>query len=139
SNSEAIYSLSKAVRPIVVVLLETSHDGKYVRATVANGDGGDYAFYLLGPSGQWKQIAQFSDQCKAAALGRDQALYLLSNADAPRGKVLRLPLEKPKLANATVVVPPGEAVIQHQFLSAQLVPTSDRLYVGDLFGGPSQI
>ena len=139
SDNEDIYSIGKDFPRIAEVLLETSHDGKYVLATVANGDGGDFAFYLLGPSGQWKQIAQFSDQCKAAALGRDQALYLLSNADAPRGKILRLPLETPELAKATVVVPQSDAVIQHQFLSAQLVPTSEALYVGDLIGGPSQI
>src|SRR5438552_3890713 len=139
SDTEDTYSIGKDFPRIAEVVLETSHDGKHVLATVANGDGGDFAFYLLGPDGQWKQIAQFSDQCKAAVLGRDQALYLLSNAGAPRGKVLRLPLERPELANATVVVPPSEAVIQHQFLSAQLVPTADALYVGDLVGGPSQI
>ena len=139
SDTEDTYSIGKDFPRIAEVVLETSHDGKHVLATVANGDGGDFAFYLLGPDGQWKQITQFSDQCKAAVLGRDQALYLLSNAGAPRGKVLRLPLERPELANATVVVPPSEAVIQHQFLSAQLVPTADALYVGDLVGGPSQI
>ncbi|MEY2530674.1 MAG: prolyl oligopeptidase [Verrucomicrobiota bacterium] len=138
-DAEDTYSIGKDFPRIAEVVLETSHDGKYVVATVANGDGGDFAFYLLSPDGQWKQIAQFSDQCKAAALGRDQALYLLSNAGAPRGKVLRLPLETPELAKATMIVPPGDPVIQHQFLSAQLVPTADTLYVGDLVGGPSQI
>ena len=92
-----------------------------------------FAHYLLGPDGNWKQITQFSDQIKAARLGRDNALYLLSRADAPRGKVLRLPLDKPELANATMIVPPSDAVIQH------LEPTADALYVGDLLGGPSQI
>jgi prolyl oligopeptidase len=100
---------------------------------VANGDGGDFAHYLLGPDGQWKQITQFSDQIKAAHLGRDGALYLLSRADAPRGKILRLPLETPELSKSTVIVPSGDAVIQ------TIVPTADALYVGDLLGGPSQI
>jgi prolyl oligopeptidase len=143
SDAEDTYSIGKDFPRIAEVALETSHDGKYVVATVANGDGGDFAFYLLGPDGSalggWKQIAQFSDQCKAAVLGRDQALYLLSNAGAPHGKVLRLPLETPELAKAIEIVPAGEPVIQHQFPSAQLVPTADALYVGDLLGGPSQI
>jgi prolyl oligopeptidase len=139
SDAKDTYSIGKDFPRIAEVVLETSHDGKYIVATVANGDGGDFAFYLLGPNGQWKQIAQFSDQCKAAALGRDQALYLLSNAGAPRGKVLRLSLETPDLANATMIVPPSEVVIQRKALSAQLVPTADALYVGDLLGGPSQI
>src|SRR5580765_6556745 len=138
-DSEDTYSIGKDFPRIAEVVLETSHDGKYVVATVANGDGGDFAFYLLGPSGEWKQISQFSDECKAAVLGLDQALYLLSTAGAPHGKVLRMPLETPDLAKATVIVPPGEAVIQRRSLSAQLVPTADALYVGDLIGGPSQI
>jgi len=34
--------------------------------------------------GNWKQLTQFSDQIKAARIGREDALYLLSRADARR-------------------------------------------------------
>src|SRR5205814_5301986 len=118
---------------IAEIKLETSHDGNYILATVANGDGGDFAHYLLGRDGNWKQLTQFSDRIKAARIGRDGALYLLSRAEAPLGKVLRAPLDKPELANATVIVPPSDAVIQF------MEPTADAIYVGDLLGGPSQI
>ncbi len=84
------YSIGKDFPRIAEVALEASSDGKYILATVANGDGGDFSHYLLGPDGNWKQITQFSDQIKTARLGRDNALYLLSRADAPRGKILRL-------------------------------------------------
>jgi prolyl oligopeptidase len=133
ADSEDTYSIGKEFPRIAEIALEASRDGKYILATVANGDGGDFAHYLLGPDGNWKQITQFSDQIKAARLGRDNALYLLSRADAPRGKVLRLPLDQPELASATMIVPPSDAVIQH------LVPTGGALYIGDLMGGPSQI
>jgi prolyl oligopeptidase len=133
TDTEDTYSIGKEFPRIAEVALESSRDGKYILATVANGDGGDFAHYLLGPDGNWKQITQFSDQVKSARLGRDHALYLLSRADAPRGKVLRLPLETPDLAKAVMIVPQSEAVIQH------LEPTADALYVGDLLGGPSQI
>src|SRR6267378_2405749 len=63
SDSQDTYSIGKDFPRIAEVVLETSHDGKYVVATVANGDGGDFAFYLLSPDGSalggWKQIAQF--------------------------------------------------------------------------------
>jgi prolyl oligopeptidase len=127
------YSLGKDFPRIAEIALEASRDGKYLVASVQNGDGGDYAHYLLGPDGNWKQLTQSSDQVKAARLGRDNALYLLSRAGAPRGKVLRLPLATPDLAKATMIIPAGQAVIQ------TLVPTADGLYVGDLLGGPSQI
>ena len=60
-------------------------------ATVANGDGGEYAHYLLGPDGHWTQITKFSDQIKSGEFGRDGSLYLLSRRErAPHGKLLRL-------------------------------------------------
>ncbi len=136
-DTDDTYSIGKDFPRIAEIALQTSRDGRYILATVANGDGGDFAHYLLGPDGSalggWKQITQFSDQIKVARLGRDNALYLLSRAGAPRGKILRLPLDTPELKNAVEIVQAGEAVIE------QMVPTVDALFVGDLLGGPSQI
>jgi prolyl oligopeptidase len=133
ADTKDTYSIGKDFPRIAEIVLEALRDGKYILATVANGDGGDFAHYLLGPGGTWKQITQFSDQVKAARLGRDNALYLLSRAAAPRGKILRLPLETPELSKAVEIVPTGEPVI------AQILPTADALYVGDVIGGPSEI
>ena len=133
ADTDDTYSIGKDFPRIAEIVLQASRDGRYILATVANGDGGDFAHYLLGPNGTWKQITQFSDQIKAARLGRDNALYLLSRAGAPRGKILRLSLGTPELKNAVEIVPAGEAVIE------QIVPTANALYVGDLLGGPSQI
>jgi prolyl oligopeptidase len=127
------YSAGKDFPRIAEIELEASRDGKTIVAAVKNGDGGDVAHYLFGPDGTWKHLTQFSDQIKQARLGRDNALYLVSRADAPHGKILRMPLDKPELASATTIVPAGEAVIQ------EIVPTAKALYVEDLLGGPSQI
>ena len=127
------YSVGKEFPRIAEIALQASHDGKTIMATVANGDGGDFAHYLLGPDGVWKQLTQFSDQIKQARIGRDNALYLLSRENAPRGKILRMPLDKPELASATMIVPASDAVIE------EMVPTAKVLYVEDLLGGPSQI
>ncbi|MGH8093099.1 MAG: prolyl oligopeptidase family serine peptidase, partial [Chthoniobacterales bacterium] len=132
-DSADTYSIGKDFPRIAEIKLESSADGKYVLASVANGDGGDFAHYLLGPDGGWKQITQFSDGVKLARLGRDNALYLLSRANAPRGKVLRLSLEAPELSKAVEIVPASEAVVE------QLEPATDALYVVDLLGGPSQV
>ncbi|MGZ5042803.1 MAG: prolyl oligopeptidase family serine peptidase, partial [Usitatibacter sp.] len=53
--------------------------------------------------------------------------------DSPRGKVLAMPLDKPKLAEAKVVVPEGEAVVE------RIAPAATRLYVVYMAGGPSEI
>src|SRR5438876_2426722 len=132
-DTDDTYSIGKDFPRIAEIALESSLDGKYILATVANGDGGDLAHFLLWPDGTWKQITQFSDQIKIARLGRDDALYLISRAGAPRGKILRMPLDAPELKNAAAIVPAGDAVIE------RIVPSRDALYVGDLLGGPSQI
>jgi prolyl oligopeptidase len=132
-DTDDIYSIGKDFPRIAEVVLDASRNGKYILATVANGDGGDFSHYLLGPGGNWKQITQFSNQIKVARLGRDNALYLLSRAGAPRGKILRLPIETSELSSAVEIVPTGEPVIE------RMVPTADALYTGDLLGGPSQI
>ncbi|HEY2714019.1 MAG TPA: prolyl oligopeptidase family serine peptidase [Chthoniobacterales bacterium] len=133
ADSSNTYSIGKDFPRIAEVQLESSSDGTYIVASVANGDGGDFAHYLLGPNGAWKQITQFGDGVKLVRLGRDNALYLLSKADAPHGKILRLPLDTPELAKATEIVPASDAVIQ------RFVPTTSALYVADLLGGPSQL
>jgi prolyl oligopeptidase len=133
ADTEDTYSIGKEFPRIAEIKLEASHDGKFILATVANGDGGDFAHYLLGPEGTWKQLTKFEDQIKAARIGRDNALYLLSRADAPRGKILRTSLENPSLANSTTIVPSSDAVIQ------SMEPTANALFVEDLLGGPSQI
>ena len=122
---------------IAEIALKSRDDGRYLLATVANGDGGEFALYLLGPDGQWKQLTHFSEQIKHGEFGKDNCLYLLSTKDAPHGKILRLALG-PDLLNPNpnlnpVVVPSSEAVIEN------FCPTANGLYVEDLMGGPSQI
>ena len=99
-------------------------------AILANGDGGEYALYLRGPSGTWTQLSKFEDKLISATFGTDGALYALSRKDAPRGKVLQLPLATPTLDKATVLIPEGEASI------AGFRPTATRLYVVEQLGGP---
>jgi prolyl oligopeptidase len=131
------YSIGKEFPRIAETSMHTSYDGRYVLAQVANGDGGEFAYYLMdlsgGRAGEWTQLAQFSDEITQAVLGKDQALYLLSVNNAPRGKILRMPLEKPALANAETVVPESDAAIQ------AFVPSATLLYVIDSIGGPSRV
>jgi len=71
---------------------------------VANGDGGEFSHYLRAPSGTWTRLTQNADEITHAVFGPDNALYLLSHHDAPRGQILRLPLATPRLAAATAII-----------------------------------
>lgn len=132
-TAEDTYVLGKDFPRIAEIQLRTSPDGKHVLALVANGDGGEFAHYLLGPSGKWVQLTRFEDKITAAAFGQDQALYLLSRHGTPRGQILRMPLATPELKEAKSIVKESEAAIQG------FVAADSRLYVGELVGGPSRL
>ncbi len=137
------YAIGKDFPRIAETVLSTSEDGKYVLATVENGDGGEYEHFLCGPDGKWTQITQFSDGIKAVVVG-DDGLYMLSRDQAPRGKLLRAPLDSPTLKSATVILPQTSAVLQDftytlAGMQPTFVPTATRLYVTELAGGPTEI
>ena len=133
------YSIGSEFPRIAEVVLTSSLDGRFILAGVANGDGGEFAHYVLDTRlghDEWRQITRFADKVKAAQFGREDGLYLLSVQDAPHGKVLYLPLQdKAKgLPDAKTVVPETqEAVIESMTL------TADHLFVTDLVGGPSRL
>jgi prolyl oligopeptidase len=155
------YVIGKEFPRIAEIQLTTSDDGRWLLASVANGDGGQFAHYLMNFAGQWTQLTHFEDGIVSAKFGvgqsgRDGALYLLSRKNAPRGQILRLSLVQPEhsqsaqvnfdLAQATVVVPQssgagqdsgdddgGRASIEDFF------PTFGHLYVIDIIGGPSRV
>ncbi len=133
STEEDTYAIGEEFPRIAEIEFETSDDGKYILAIVANGDGGEFAHYLFDPSGKWKQVTQFSDMITKAKFGPDNSLYLLSYKDASNGKILRLPSGKTKLSHAKTVVTESEVVIQG------FLPTFTKIYVRDLVGGPAQI
>ena len=137
--SADVYSTGRDFPRIAEIDLDTSRDGRWLLATVANGDGGEYAHYLrdlrLGDAAPWRQIAGFADGVKRVAISADGAtLYLRSVKNAARGKVLRLPSDGSKpLSEAEVIVPEGDAVIEG------ITPTAGSLFVTEMLGGPSRI
>ena len=127
------YEIGKEFPRIAEIALDASEDGRWTLATMANGDGGEFALYLRGPNGEWRQIARLADQVTHAEFGLDGHLYLLSKQNASRGKILRMALEGGDLTSARQVVPESKAVIK------SFLPAATKLYVGDLVGGPSQV
>ena len=132
--AEDKYVIGKEFPRIAEVELSSTADGRYVLARVANGDGGEYAYYLRDPDGgDWTKVADYADKVRRMELGRDGNIYMLSLKDAPRGKVLRMPMENPVIAKARVSVPQSNAVIESIDVSRE------RLYVDYMNGGPSEV
>jgi len=132
-TEQDVYELGKDFPRIAEIILDSSADGKYILARMANGDGGDFAHYLLGPAGEWTQVTRLSDEVSVAAFGPDGNLYLLSRQNAPMGKIVRVPLSRPNLAEAKMIVAESKVAI------SDIVPARSRLYVIDQTGGPSQV
>jgi prolyl oligopeptidase len=132
-ESEDKYETGRDFPKIAEVSLEKAENSGWIVATVANGDGGDFKHLVRNPDGKWTQITRFEDSIKAAKPGRDNALYLMSTRNAPRGKVLRLTLDSPELSNAKVVIPEQKGVVQ------EIAPDDDGLYITELIGGPSAL
>ena len=138
-DSADLYSAGRDFPRIAEIQLDTSRDGRWLLASVANGDGGEFAHSVRDMQGgdrvAWRQVTHFADGIKEAAFACDDTmLYLRSVKDAPHGKILRLPLDgNTMLKDATVVVPAGDGVIEGIALTASW------LYVSDLVGGPSRL
>ena len=78
------------------------------------------------PKVNWKRISAFADGITDAAL-RGNDLYLLSHANAPRNKVLKLDLRQPDLSLAvTVALAPAEAVLENFHLTPNAIIASVR-------------
>jgi prolyl oligopeptidase len=136
------YVIGKEFPRIAEVQLHSSDDGRWLLAAVANGDGGQFAHYLMDDDGKWKQISRFDDAVVSVKFGMDQALYLLSRKDAPRGQILRMPLAQLDLAQAKVVVPQSSGSGSDEGSRASIenfIPTRGHLYVVDIVGGPSRM
>lgn len=132
-ESADTYELGRDFPRIAEIDLAASEDGRWLLATVANGDGGDFAHYLRDDAGSWRQLTRFEDGVKVIKFGKDAALYLLSKKNAPRGKILRLPLADAELAQAIEVVPEGGGVVD------DYEPSAGGLYVTVMEGGPSRL
>jgi prolyl oligopeptidase len=151
--SQDAYVIGKDFPRIAEIQLRTSDDGRWLLASVANGDGGQFAHYVMDLEGHWAQITRFEDDIVSVKFGTgdsgaSNALYLLSRKNAPRGQILRLPLTRLDLKappfdldKAKVVVPettggPDEA---DRASIENFIPAAGRLYVLDIIGGPSRV
>jgi prolyl oligopeptidase len=136
------YVIGKEFPRIAEIQLHTSDDGRWLLAAVANGDGGQFAHYVMDLGGHWTQVTHFEDAIVSVKFGADPALYMLSRKDAPRGQILRLPLAQLDLAQAKAVVPQSSGAGSDESDRASIenfIPTWGHLYVIDILGGPSRV
>jgi prolyl oligopeptidase len=86
-------------------------------------------------------VSGFGGQIVQATFGPNDDLFLISRVDAPRGKILRVPLSNPDVRRAETVIAEGADTIVTSFYHSppSLVATASRLYVEYQLGGPSEL
>ena len=108
--------------------------------SVANGDGGEFAHYVVDQSGAVHQVTRFADGVEWAGFGPDQGLYLVSERETPKRRIIKLAPGDVDLARARAVVPPGGEVIATDFWGEDpLVFVGRTMAVRYLSGGPSRL
>jgi prolyl oligopeptidase len=140
-SSKDAYVLGKGFPKVAEIVLSSRFNPNLVIASVANGDGGEFAHYLIDASGAVRQVTRFEDKVVAATAGADGTLYMVSRKDAPRGRLLKLEPGVVDLGKASVLVAESDAVIPSggQAGGDPVAVTSDAVYVRELVGGPSRV
>ena len=142
SGSGDRYEIGREFPRIAEIQLASSPDGRRVLANVQKGDGGEFTQHLRLSDGSWVQLTRAEDRCVHGALGGDGAVYLVSRLDAPRGRILRVPIgaAAPSLRDATVIVPEETDSVDTDFASASGLWTSrGLLFVRYQTGGPTAV
>lgn len=136
------YVIGKEFPRIAEIQLRSSDNGRWLLASVANGDGGQFAHYVMDSSGRWTQVTHFGDGIVSAKFGLKEDLYLLSRKDAPRGQILRLASPDAGLLQAKVVVAQNPGARSGEEAGASIenfALSGSNLYVTDILGGPSRM
>ncbi|MCA9675335.1 MAG: S9 family peptidase [Myxococcales bacterium] len=133
------YELGKDLPKIAEIQLDADARGR-VLASVQDGDGGTFRHYLRDARGAWRQLTDWKDAVVWVGFGPTDDLWLVSNAGAPRGKLLRLPVKARKPSQAKVVVPQGQDTIVTDFYNG-VGPTivDGKVYLAYQVGGPSEV
>jgi len=125
---------------IAEIQLDYSTEAGALLVSVQNGDGGEFAHFVSRPDGSFVQVTRFEDGVDYAAFGPDRALYLVSERDAPRRQILKLPPGVTELAKAVTLVPQGEDALPIDFFhEGPLCFAGDHMYVRYMAGGPTRL
>ena len=140
-SAKDAYVLGKGLPKVAEIVLQTRFNPHIVVVSVANGDGGEFAHFLIYPDGKVQQITHFEDKVVAATAGADGTVYLVSRKDAPRGKLLKLEPNEGDLGRATMLVPESDSVMLSggEVGGDPVAVTASALYVRELAGGPSRV
>ena len=134
------YEIGKDFARIVEIDFEVHASGAMLLTTQL-GDGGQFSHHLRTPDGTYHPLSVYGDQTVMVTFSEDgESLYAVSFADAPRGRVLKVPAADLSLADATVFLEESEDTVVASFWSPpSLLEIDGSLLVTYQTGGPSTV
>jgi len=137
------YELGQGFPQIAEIQLVTDDSSERLLATVQKGDGGEFAHYLRSGNGTWRKFSSFGDGVKQAVFGTDDDLLVVTLKDAPRGRIVKVPISRLDVASAPTLIPESADTIVSSGVAfwgeTTVLPRKDRLYVVFQLGGPSEL
>ncbi len=136
------YVIGEDFPRIVEIRLMMDRDSGRLLVWSQDGDSNRFAMHLRQPDGAWAQVSKFGDGVIQAAFGPDNALYVISRAGAPRGKVLKIDARAPQTDTAIEVIPETEGALVPSFYapsSPSMLIAEDRMYLVYQMGGPNEL
>jgi prolyl oligopeptidase len=136
-NDAMVLGTKDGLPRVAEIFLGRDNRRNLIVAQVQNGDGGEFAHFVLSEDGV-TQLADFKDKIVEVDSSPSGVIFAVSRADAPNGKVVKLrpPFTRFALRQAEVVVPESELVIQ---MGGSLAVTRSHLMVRDTVGGPNRV
>ena len=138
-----LYQLGEGFPQIAEIQLAMDDASGRLLATIQEGDGGEFAHHLRETDGTWRQFSSFGDGTKQAVFGKQDRLFVVTLADAPRGRIVEVPIKTLDVAASPTLISEGQDTIVTSGVAfwgeTTLLPTDDRLYVVYQLGGPSEL
>jgi prolyl oligopeptidase len=133
------YVFGKELSAIAGSNLIMSKDGKYLLIGSSIGWAPEHStVYLIDvATGKAQRVGAAEDKITFAQFGKRGELFLLSNRDAPRGKILSIPRDERDLKKAKTIVPlcdgvlDGFTVLDKGILALERIGTASRLRLFD--------
>lgn len=142
SSASDILELGIGLPAIAAIRLKAQASSGRVIARVQNGDGGQFRVFLRDPAGSWRLLGDFDDGLQDMAFGPGDDLYAVTNAGAPRGKVVRLSATDPDFDHAQTVIDEADVALAHNAYEGDaptITVTAEAILLLYQLGGPTEL
>jgi prolyl oligopeptidase len=134
------YEVGKDFDRIAEMRIELEPESGKLLLNMQYGDSGRFQLHLRSSDGHWQQLTDYEDEVVQAVFMDANSLLALSRKNAPRGKFLRLAIDKPDRAVTTLWSAESEDVLESNYYGDKtFIVHHQKVYATAMLGGPSEL